>query len=155
MVLEALQPLVIQNYFIDRNILLVFAHWLHSIGNFVAGYNAEVKSNPSFMDRRSLPSQAAPTVSQSHPVVPAARTRVYKAIADEVLSHVNEQIRCGVISMSDVAKSEFTSIVAGNFYEQQRRKSATGTVVLSDETFVELERHVAEQVELRRQYSEL
>lgn len=106
------------------------------------------------MDRQNVLTQAAPTLSQSHPVVPAAGTRVYKAIADEVQNNVNEHLRRGVVSMSDVAKSEFVSIVAGNFYEQQRRKSTTGTVVLSDETFVELERHVAEQVELRRQHSE-
>jgi len=67
---------------------------------------------------------------------------------------VKEHIRNGVISMSDVALSEFVSIIARNFYDQCRRESSTGTVVLSDETFSSLEQLVDSQVELRRQHSE-
>ena len=97
--------------------------------------------------RRNSPTM--PTSSTS-----SGGTRVYRAIAEEVSGRVKEHVRSGVIAMSDVAMSEFVSIIAGNFYDQCRRESSTGTVVLSDETFDSLERHVDSQVELRRQHSE-
>ena len=77
---------------------------------------------------------------------------IYQAITDRVLRRVDDQVLIGVISMSDVAKSEFVSIIAGNFYAQLRRRSEN--VQLSNETFTDLDEYADNQIEVRRLHSE-